>query len=177
MITTVVLFAFVFDLATTQHLLQSVDLFIRRFEFNASIYYIVRWVGTIVKGYNIIAVAGPVLYSMAAGFILFLSFRGKNNSGQSFFSKALLIITIWYLFSTTLHPWYICLPVALSVFTPYRYAMMWSFTSILSYAAYQFTPVRENLWLIGVGYIIIIGYGLWEVKKKQTLNTSTATNL
>jgi len=177
MITTVVLFAFVFDLATTQHLLQSVDLFIRRFEFNASIYYIVRWVGTIVKGYNIIAVAGPVLYSMAAGFILFLSFRGKNNSGQSFFSKALFIITIWYLFSTTLHPWYICLPVTLSVFTPYRYAMMWSFTSILSYAAYQFTPVRENLWLLGVGYIIMIGYGLWEVKKKQTLNTSTATNL
>ena len=177
MITTVVLFAFVFDLATTQHLLQSVDLFIRRFEFNASIYYIVRWVGTIVKGYNIIAVAGPVLYSIAAGIILFLSFRDKNNSGQSFFSKALFIITIWYLFSTTVHPWYICLPVALSVFTPYRYAIIWSFTAILSYAAYHFTPVQENLWLIGVGYIIMIGYGLWEVKKKQTLNTSTATNL
>jgi hypothetical protein len=177
MITTVVLSAFVFDFATTQHLLQSVDLFIRRFEFNASIYYIVRWLGTIVKGYNIIAVAGPVLYSMAAGFILFLSFRDKKKPGQTLFVKALFIISIWYLFSTTVHPWYICLPVALSVFTPYRYAMIWSFTSILSYAAYHFTPVQENLWLIGVGYIIMIGYGLWEVKKKQTLNTSTATNL
>jgi len=177
MITTVVLFAFVFDLATTQHLLQSVDLFIRRFEFNASIYYIVRWIGTMVKGYNIIAVAGPLLYSIAAGIILFLSFRNKKNSGQSLFVKALFIITIWYLFSTTVHPWYVCLPVALSVFTPYRYAMIWSFTSILSYAAYQFTPVQETLWLIGVGYIIMIGYALWELKKKQTLNTSTATNL
>ena len=177
MITTVVLFAFVFDLATTHHLLQSVDLFIRRFEFNASIYYIVRWIGTMVKGYNIIAVAGPLLYSIAAGIILFLSFRNKKNSGLSLFGKALFIITIWYLFSTTVHPWYVCLPVALAIFTPYRYAMIWSFTSILSYAAYHFTPVQENLWLIGVGYIIMIGYGLWEVKKKETLNTSTATNL
>ncbi len=177
MITTVVLFAFVFDLATTQHLIQSVDLFIRRFEFNASIYYIVRWVGTMIRGYNIIAIAGPVLYSIAAGIILFLSFGSKNNSRQSFFSKALFIITIWYLFSTTVHPWYICLPVALAVFTPYRYAMLWSFTSILSYAAYQFNPVSENLWLVGAGYIIMIGYGLWEVKKKQTLNTLTATNV
>ena len=177
MITTVVLFAVVFDLATTQHLLQSVDLFIRRFEFNASIYYIIRWIGTMVKGYNIIAVAGPLLYSIAAGIILFLSFRNKKNSGLSLFGKALFIITIWYLFSTTVHPWYVCLPVALAVFTPYRYAMIWSFTSILSYAAYQFTPVQETLWLIGVGYIIMIGYALWELKKKQTLNTSTATNL
>jgi hypothetical protein len=177
MIATIVLFAFVFDVDTTQNLLKSANLFIQRFEFNASVYYIIRWIGTMVKGYNIIAIAGPVLYSIAAGIILFLSFGSKNNFRQSFFNKALFIITIWYLFSTTLHPWYICLPVALSVFTPYRYAMMWSFTSILSYAAYQFTPVRENLWLIGVGYIIMIGYGLWEVKKKQTLNTSTATNL
>ncbi len=176
MIATIVLFAFVFDVDTTQNLLKSANLFIQRFEFNASVYYIIRWIGTMVKGYNIIAIAGPVLYSIATGIILFLSFRNKKNSGLSF-GKALFIITIWYLFSTTVHPWYVCLPVALAVFTPYRYAMIWSFTSILSYAAYQFTPVQENLWLTGVGYIIMIGYGLWEVKKKQTLNTSTATNL
>ncbi len=172
-----ILLAFVFDVATIQNLLKSIDLFIQRFEFNASVYYIVRWVGTMVSGYNLIAFVGPLLLVTAGVIILFLSFRGKKKSNQSFFSRALFIITVWFLFSTTIHPWYICLPVALSVFTPYRYAIIWSFTAILSYSAYQFNPVQENLLLIGVGYIIMIGYGLWEVKKEQTLNASTATNV
>jgi hypothetical protein len=45
--------------------------------------------------------------------------------------------------------------------------MLWSFTSILSYAAYQFNPVSENLWLVGAGYIFMFGYAWWELKKKH----------
>ncbi len=175
-VTSIILFAFVFNVATMQHLLNSIDLFIRKFEFNASIYYVVRWIGSLVKGYNIIAIAGPVLYSIAAGIILFLSFRKKNNTAESFFCTALFIISAWYLFSTTIHPWYICLPVALAVFTPYRYAIIWSYTAILSYAAYQFSPVHENLWLVGGGYIFMIGYACWELKNRKELNTSTTAN-
>jgi hypothetical protein len=83
-----------------------------------------------------------------------------------FFTRALFIITTWFLFTTTVHPWYICLPVALVVFTPYRYAIIWSFTSTLSYAGYQTNPVKENLWLVGAGYVFIIGYAIWEMRKK-----------
>jgi hypothetical protein len=175
-LTTVILFALVFDIATIQNLLASVDLFIRRFEFNASVYYVVRWIGTLIKGYNIIAIAGPVLYLLATGIILLFSFRNKKNSNQVFFVKALFIITTWYLFSTTVHPWYICLPVALAVFTPYRYAIIWSFTATLSYAAYQFNPVQENLWFIGAGYIFMIGYAWWELKKNHNLTALKKNN-
>lgn len=41
-LTVVVLFAFLLDRDTVQHLLKSVDLFFRHFEFNASLYYMVR---------------------------------------------------------------------------------------------------------------------------------------
>ena len=58
--TSLILFALVFDIVTIQHMLKSVDLFIRKFEFNASVYYVVRYFGTLVKGYNIIAIAGPL---------------------------------------------------------------------------------------------------------------------
>jgi hypothetical protein len=167
MITTVVLFAFVFDLATTQHLLQSVDLFIRRFEFNASIYYVVRWIGSLLAGYNIIAFAGPLLSLMAAGIILFLSFRNKKISNQTFFVKALSIITTLFLFSTTVHPWYVCLPVAISIFTQYRYALVWSYTTTLSYYAYQSTPVKENLWLVAFSYLLVTVYAFWELRNKN----------
>ncbi|MDQ6761563.1 MAG: glycosyltransferase 87 family protein, partial [Bacteroidota bacterium] len=168
-VTTFVLLAIVLDVAAIQHLLKSVDLFIQRFEFNASVYYIVRWIGTRITGYNIIAFAGPGLSLTAAGIILYLSFRDKQNFNGSFFNRSLFIITTWYLFSTTVHPWYICLPVALAVFTPYRYAIIWSFTATLSYAAYQFKPVHENLWLVGAGYLFMISYAWWEIRKKKDL--------
>ncbi len=175
-ITTLILFALVFDLATTQHLLKSVNLFMGRFEFNASLYYIVRGIGMWVKGYNIIATAAPVLSLVAAVGILFISVWNRKENASTLSSKALLIISTWYLFSTTVHPWYICLPVALSVFTPYRFALIWSFTAVLSYAAYQTSPVQEKLWLTGVGYVLVLGYGIWELMKQRKHSSTTSFN-
>jgi hypothetical protein len=166
-VTTLLLFALVFDMATVQHLLNSVDLFIRRFEFNASVYYIVRYIGTLVKGYNIIGIAGPFLILLSALIIFIISFRNKNIGWQPFFTKTLFIISAWLLFSTTVHPWYICLPIALAVFTPYYFAILWSFTATLSYAAYHTNPVKENLWLVAAGYVALISYGCWEVWNKN----------
>jgi hypothetical protein len=68
------------------------------------------------------------------------------------------------MFSTTVHPWYICLPVALAVFTPYRFAFIWSFTATLSYATYQYNPVRENMVLIAIGYVVMYGLLWWEIR-------------
>jgi alpha-1,6-mannosyltransferase len=52
--TTLLLFAFFFDLCFYSKHAKSVDLFFRKFEFNASIYYFVRWIGTLIAGYNLI---------------------------------------------------------------------------------------------------------------------------
>ncbi len=168
-ITTLIFFSVVFDITTIQHLLSSVNLFIRRFEFNASVYYVVRWIGRLLTGYNIIAWSGPLLTVTAVVLIFYLSFRNMKTTTQMFITKALFITTTWFLFSTTVHPWYVCLPVAFTVFTPYRYAIIWSFTATLSYAAYHFNPVQENLWLVGAGYIFMIGYAWWELKIKKQI--------
>ncbi len=120
-----------------------------------------------VAGYNIIAIAGPSLILLSAGIILLISFKGKKGSSPILITKALFIIATWFLFSTTVHPWYICLPVALALFTPYRFAIIWSFTATLSYAAYHSNPVKENLWLLGAGYLFMIGYAVWEIKNTK----------
>ena len=164
---TFVLFATIINVDTVKHLLKSIDLFFRNFEFNASLYYLIRWIGETITGYDIIANAGPILSILALLIILFISFREKNKSWESFLISGLFIICIWYFFATTVHPWYVCLPVALSVFTPYRFPIIWSFTAALSYAAYQFSPAKENLLLIGLGYVFVIAYGIWEIIKAK----------
>jgi hypothetical protein len=162
-VTTIVLFALVFDVATIQHMLNSIDLFIRKFEFNASVYYFVRYIGTLIKGYNIIALAGPSLIILSTFVIFIISFRKDNNSSQMLFIKVLFVITTWYIFSTTVHPWYICLPVAISIFTNYRYAVIWTYLTTLSYYAYHAMPVKENLWLVAFSYLILAAFCFWEL--------------
>jgi hypothetical protein len=166
-VTTVALFAAILDAGLVKHLMSSIDLFFRHFEFNASIYYIVRWIGSLIKSYNVIAFAGPFLAAIATTIIVTISFFYKRDNKDAFLIKALFAISIWYVFSTTVHPWYICLPVALAVFTPYRFAFLWSFTATLSYAAYQYVPVRENLWLIAIGYVGLFGFMWWEIKENK----------
>ncbi len=166
-VVTLALFALVFDIITIQHLLNSVDLFIQKFEFNASVYYFVRWIGTIVTGYNIIAIAGPLLILLSTCIILYISLKQKKNLSQGLITKALFIITIWYFFATTVHPWYVCLPMAISIFTHYRYALVWSYATTLSYYSYQFTPVKENLCLVAFSYLLVMGYAFWELRNRN----------
>lgn len=174
-VASVILFAVVFDIDTIQHMLNSIDLFIRKFEFNASIYYVVRYFGTLIKGYNIIALAGPLLIMLSTFIILFISFK-RNNSSQMLFTNGLFVITAWYLFSTTVHPWYICLPVALSVFTNYRYAIIWSYATTFSYYAYHSTPVKENLWLVAISYLIVTGFAFSELRRNVYLKNLRKKN-
>jgi hypothetical protein len=175
--TTLLLFALLFDFASIQNIAKSIDLFFRKFEFNASIYYFVRWVGTVIAGYNLISYAGPLLSLIAAVIIIFLSFKTRLKNEATFFTRALFIMTVFFLFATTVHPWYICMPVALAVFTPFRYALIWSFTAMFSYAAYQYNPLQENLWLVGGGYIVVLAYAFWELKRVGRPHMYHPTNI
>jgi hypothetical protein len=121
----------------------------------------------LIAGYNIISYAGPLLSLIASGIILILSAKGKQIADEAFFTTSLFIICVWFLCATTIHPWYISMPVALSVFTRFRFAIVWSFTAVLSYAAYQYNPVQEKLWLIAAGYLVVIFYAMWELKLKK----------
>ncbi len=161
------LFAFFIDEETIVHFLKSINLFFRSFEFNASLYYIIRWAGKLVSGFNIIAFAGPFLSLTAIVIIFLVSFRSIKILDKEFFTKTLFILTVWYLFSTIVHPWYITLPLVVSVFTSYRYALAWSYVVTLSYSAYQTNPVNEVLWLVALSYIAVITYAYGELRSED----------
>lgn len=146
----------------------SIGLWFQKFEFNASIYYLVRWLGFHIKGYNIIATAGRILPAVTLLIILCLSLFRKNSSTQKLISSMLFAISIYFFLATTVHPWYLATPLILSIFTNYKYIIVWTAVIMLSYSAYSNADFAENLWLVALEYCVIFGYFSWEIIKNNT---------
>lgn len=147
----------------------SVGLWFGNFEFNASIYYIIRAIGYKVTGYNIIQTAGKILPLITLVLIAIISLRTKNKQPELLLSNIVLSFFIYLLFSTTVHPWYLTIPLLFSIFTRYRYMLLWSFTVFMSYYAYSNDSFTENLLLIAVEYVTVFILFLFELtyqKKK-----------
>jgi len=53
--------------------------------------------------------------------------------------------------------------LVLGVFSPYRYALLWSATVALSYYAYSKADFKENLGLIAVEYISVYVFLIYEI--------------
>lgn len=147
--------------------LKTVGLWFQEFEFNASIYYLVRWGGYLVKGYNIIGTAGIVLGGLVFLGILFISGyllnrRPRPDTGALPYAF-LGGICLYYFLATTVHPWYLTLPLILSIFTRFRFPLVWCVVVILSYSAYSISPAEENLWWVAAEYLMVYGYLFREI--------------
>ena len=145
----------------------TVTLWFQRFEFNASFYYIARAIGYSFRGYNEIAVIGKAIPIVIIGFILIITFYRKNKSMVELITVMLLTLSFYFFTSTTVHPWYLATLLILSVFTKYKFPLVWSFVIILSYLAYANSDNKENLWIIGTEYIIVYGVLIWEIVNKK----------
>ena len=145
----------------------TIGLWFQSFEFNASIYYIIRWIGFQAVGWNIIATVGLILPMVVFICIVLLTVFRKYNTTQKLITGMLLAVSIYFLLATTVHPWYIATPVLLSVFTKYKFPLLWSFMICFSYAAYGANGFNENLLLIAIEYSVVIGVALWEIFIKK----------
>ena len=173
-IITSIVIAFTFlpflDEQLIHHLFSSIDLYFRTFEFNASIYYIIRWLGYQKVGYNIIQQVGPIL-SIATFVLVMMVYFYKNNSWEDMLKKMLFAYTIYLLLATTIHPWYAVNLVLLSVFVKnYRFAIAWSALIILSYSAYMSNAYQENYWLITIEYVVVFGWIGYELLRNKQLS-------
>nr|WP_121146341.1 mannosyltransferase [Tenacibaculum discolor] len=170
--TVILLFLPFYSSELVSNYMNSVGLWFRNFEFNASFYYLAREIGYLFRGYNEIAIIGKIIPIVTIFFLLILTFFKKNRSIKQLIVSMLFTLSFYYFLTTTMHPWYIATLLILSVFTQYRYTVLWSLVIILSYQAYANSPWKENLWLITLEYLILYTYLIWEVfiKRKPTQN-------
>jgi hypothetical protein len=157
---------------------KTVGLWFQNFEFNASLYYVAREIGYSFRGYNEIGIIGKITPILVIVFILIVTFFRKNKSMIELISAMLLVLSFYYFTATTVHPWYVATLLILSVFTKYKFPLVWSFVIILSYLAYiniDKADKSENLLVIAIEYIVVYSVFIWEVffkKRNKNLNVS-----
>lgn len=160
----------------------SVNLYFQKFEFNASIYYLIREAGFWLKGYNIIGTAGPFLSLLSLLAMLLLAFQpGRFQSlvkpayqQAALFTWLLFTLSLYYFSATTVHPWYLTTLVAVSVLTPYRFPLVWSALIPLTYWAYRTAEYRENAWLVALEYALVFGWMMYELRDNRSFHPSTS---
>jgi alpha-1,6-mannosyltransferase len=170
----------------------SLNLYFQKFEFNASVYYVYSHIEMAKWGFNPIMTISrnlTIAVLILIGLIIFVEKRGKNTEGVSpksilgysisdktisldiFFVKALFIFSVYFLCAAIVHPWYASFLLVLSVFTPYRYLVVWTFLLPLTYIHYAHAVPTENYWVISFEYLIVIAFFIFEKFAKTVSNT------
>ena len=142
----------------------SIDLYFQKFEFNGSIYYLFRYLGQLYYGYNLIHFIGPFLAVITVFLIIRKAYLQKLYSLQNFFEFAFYSFIVYLFFATTIHPWYLSIPIFLSVFLKWRFALVWSFLILLTYINYSYDPYWENIWVVIIEYTLVFSILIYELK-------------
>lgn len=147
----------------------SLDLYFRKFEFNASIYYVLRWLGIQWTGYNQIQWIGPGLALCTVLFIGWTAFSEKTPIWEQLPLRALGAITMYLFCTTTVHPWYLALPIVFCLFTDFRFPILWSYLITWTYINYSYSSYHENLWVVFLEYSLVISFLVWEWRRQKAV--------
>lgn len=155
---------------------ESLDLYFRSFEFNASIYFIARAIGFWVYGYNNIALIGPLLSIVSIVSILALSFIGILKK-WSIPKTLLFILTSYLLFATTVHPWYVLPLVAFGILSGYWYPIVWSLLIFLTYSGYTKNGFELPMYIVAIEYSIVFVIAILEFNRGRFNGSPEHTHL
>jgi hypothetical protein len=162
-----------YDPLFATHYSSTLSLWFSNFEFNASVYNVVKSLGTQLdlKPWELIKTYGKIMPVIVISWVGLLTFSQKNHQPKVLLNSMLMILTVYLLLSATVHPWYIISLVLLCLFTEFRFPLVWSATVILSYSAYANPEFKETmLWLI-IEYLTVIGFLVYELFKRQGIKS------
>ena len=158
------------DPSLLRHATASIGLYFRSFEFNGSIYYLVRDIVYHFTHEIRIEIIAPVLGMISTAAILVYAFlQRKKASLQQLPFHFIITLTIYLAFTTMVHPWYISPLIALCMFTPLRFPLVWSAMIVSSYYEYHTRePWVESDMQIWIEYLVVavaIGFDIYRLRK------------
>lgn len=152
-----------------------IGVFFQLFEFNGGFYYLLKE-SLKMAGENFY-LAGKICGSVTLFFVVAYSYRRKKeNDIRGFFRSAEIIYWIFFLFSTTVHPWYILPLLVFSVFSRNVSPIVWSALILVSYSTYSVLPYRDSFFWIGIEYCILFFFLHIDYKLVSSPNPSTRSS-
>ena len=142
---------------------ETIGLWFGNFEFNASFYYVFREIGYWFRGYNEIEIIGKITPLVVILVTLILTFFRKNQNAKTLITSLLFALSFYLFTATTVHPWYVATLLILSIFTNYKYPIVWSFVIILSYYTYSRPDFKESYGLLFLQYGLVYVVLIWDL--------------
>lgn len=144
------MFGFLYNDTFLPHLFESLQLYFKYFEFNGLLYLGSKY----VDGYWI---NGAKLFFKLFSLIMMLwVYLKSKNEMSGVFREGLLLFTIYFMFSSTVHPWYIAALVFYTALSDFKFLLIWTFMIVLSYKSYETEPNQSFVVLMIVEYIIVL---------------------
>ena len=164
-VTSLILFAPFYAPEFITNYSETIGLWFSNFEFNAGLYNGIKQIAIQfdAKPWELIKTYGKITPIVTIVAVLLFTFLRENQKLEVLLSSMLWVLTLYYFISPTVHPWYVIFLVVLTIFTEYRFAIIWSAAIVLSYFAYAQTDFRESLWLLAFEYIAVYTFLIYEL--------------
>lgn len=152
------------------HFGDSLGLYFQNFQFNSSVVNVLAYLGSFQTREYLIPVIGPLMAALTFYGIFAVAILEKAYTWKSLMRNMLYAICLYLALTATVHPWYVILPLGLSLFTNYRFPIVWSAFIILSY--FKYSPWGDDWnWLaITIEYLVVYTYGILEWKQHPVLH-------
>jgi alpha-1,6-mannosyltransferase len=135
-------------------------LYFQSFEFNASVYYVLKWLLEWLSSNTGGAIVSKALGSCWLLYVLYQSFCSKTSLQKSIY----LIFLVLSVVSAVVHPWYLIPLLVYGLINGEYFVLIWSPLIFLSYSHYSDGLFVENPFLIAVEYILLF-IGFWIERK------------
>jgi alpha-1,6-mannosyltransferase len=158
-----------FDPGSGLRYLNSLKLYFRLFEFNASIHYLIRFIGRIGFHESWDKVIGPYLGVLLLAIAELIAWRFPVRDARDVLHAGFWLMTADLCLATTAHPWYIAWAALALPFFPYAFMTYWTGACFLSYLAYSYHPVYEPSWTLLLEYLPVYGLMVWEIRRRRPM--------
>jgi hypothetical protein len=152
-----------------QNFFQSLQLYQGKFEFNASVYYLLREVGNWLVGYNTIGILTKLGTAITVAGVIWMSWKRSQATFEGIIGLWVQLYLLYFILQPVVHPWYLLPGLGLSVLTRQWTFLLWSFGAIFSYQGYSQNPVQERALFLMLEYgLVLLGLYLDYFRKQRT---------
>jgi hypothetical protein len=140
------------------HYGETLSLWFSNFRFNAGVFGLANGMAVEYFGarpWEFIEWWGKGVAAATMAFALFLAMYRKTRSFVQLTQAMLILLSFYFLISSTVHPWYLVFLVFLGVFGRLKFPLVWSVLVVLSYSAYRNPDYREYDLLLTVEYVLL----------------------